>query len=138
MFTKVNDKYIMVIGKDEPIIKTLIDFCEKENIKNAVFNGIGVVKEAKIGFFSTSDKKYEFKEFNEPMEITCLTGNVTIFGDKPLIHCHITLSDRNFDVYGGHLEEAVVGVTCEIVLHKLDSDIKRKNNNEFNLKLIDL
>lgn len=137
-YKKINNKYLIVLKKDEPIIESLLELCEKENIKNAVFNGMGAVSFAKVGYFNPSAKEYEFKEFNQPLEITSLTGNVMLVDDKPMIHCHITLGNENLNVFGGHLEEAVVGVTCEIILHKLDSEITRKLDKEFGLKLVNL
>ena len=137
-YKKIDNKYLIVIKKNEPIIKSLSDFCEKKQIKNAIFNGMGAVKSAKVGFFNPITKDYEFKEFNEPLEITSLIGNIILFDNKPMIHCHITLANKNLNVFGGHLQEAIIGVTCEIILHKLDSEITRKLDKEFNLKLINL
>lgn len=137
-YRKIGNKYVILTRKDEPLIKSLYEFCEKEKIKNAVFNGIGAVKQAKVGYFNIEKKKYEFKEFNEPMEVTSLTGNIMLGDNRPLIHCHITLGDKNLNLFGGHLKDAIVSVTCEIILHKLDSEIKRKIDKEFSLKLIDL
>ncbi len=135
---KIDKKYLIILKKDELIIKSLYDFCNKEKIKNAFFSGIGAVKSAKVGYFNLNTKEYEFKEFNKQLEITSLTGNIMLLDNKPLIHCHITLGDKNLNIIGGHLEEALVGVTCEIILHKLNSEINRKLDKEFNLKLIDL
>ena len=46
--------------------------------------------------------------------------------NEPFIHAHITMSDHNLDVKGGHLFEAKVGAVGEFILRKIETDGKRE------------
>ena len=63
---------------------------------------------------------YRFLEINKNLEISSLTGNVSVRNDKPMVHAHITLSDHNGNAYGGHLAEGTIVFACEFVMDIYD------------------
>lgn len=135
---KVKKNYIIRLEKGEQIIESLTRFQETNNIKGAFFFGIGAASKAEISHFNLETKKYSSKTFEKDMEIINLAGNLGWLEDKPVIHCHITLSDPEMNTFGGHLKEATVGATCEIVLKILNKKLERRLNKETNLNLLDL
>lgn len=124
--------------KGEEVMKSLGEFLTKNNISLASFSGIGAVQKAEIGFYDLKNKKYLWEKIDEEMEVLSLIGNVSLLDGKPFIHAHITLGDRNCNARGGHLKEATVGATLEIVLKKLTGKIKRTFDDEIGLNLLDL
>jgi len=79
-FKKIENIYIISIGRGEEIIKTLLDFCEKNKVKLGCFSGIGAVDKAELAHYSVETKKYSSRIFNEPLEILNLTGNINKCG----------------------------------------------------------
>lgn len=128
--------FIIRLDLDESILESLTNFCKKENITTGFFNGIGAVKNAILGFYNLPNKDYEWKTFENTMEIVSLTGNITISEDSPFLHIHTVLSDSEFKTVGGHLKEAHVGATCEIFLTKLETTITRQLDESIGLKLL--
>jgi predicted DNA-binding protein with PD1-like motif len=57
-----------------------------------------------------------FLELRQPSEIVSLTGTVSVKGS----HLHISLGDEKGDVFGGHLVNATVNTTCELVIAELN------------------
>ena len=51
------------------------------------------------------------------------------------LHFHINLCDETMNVFGGHLNECIIGATCELVLTRLDGDVNREFNQEIGLNL---
>jgi len=94
--------------KGEEIISKIIKFLKENSINSGLISGIGAVTRAKIGYYEQSEKKYISREFNEPMEILSLRGNVSIKDGEPFPHIHIVLSKEDFSCIGGHLYEAEV------------------------------
>lgn len=137
-FKKTQNKYIIRLEKDEKIIETLTKFLNKQKIKSAHFTGIGAVSEAEIAHFNILKKEYSSKLFNEPLEIISLIGNIALVNNKTMIHAHISLADSDMKTHGGHLKEATVSPTCEIILEKLNISLKRKLDKATNLNLLDL
>lgn len=137
-FKQINDKHIIKLEKGEKIIETLTEFLKKKSIKSGYFFGIGAVSKAEIAHFNLDTKEYSYKTFNEPLEIISLLGNISTLDNKIIIHSHITLSDPEMKVYGGHLKEATISATCEIILTKINKEIKRALDRTTNLNLLEI
>jgi len=137
-FKQINNGYIIRLEKDEKIIETLTGFLKKKKIKSGYFSGIGAVSKSEIAHFSLDRKEYSYKALNGPLEITSLLGNIATSGSQVIIHAHITLSDSKMNVYGGHLKEAAIGATCEIILKKNNKNLNRKLDKTTNLNLLDI
>ena len=133
---KIKDNYVISIDRGEEIIKSLLDFCEKNKIKLGHFSGIGAVNKAELAHYSVETKKYSTKIINEPLEILNMAGNVTTMGKKCYIHAHIALSDEKMNAIGGHLKSAVVSAACEIFLVKIDSEVERIYDKSIGLNML--
>ncbi|MBI2108419.1 DNA-binding protein [Candidatus Woesearchaeota archaeon] len=135
-FKKIENIYVISIGRGEEIIKTLLDFCEKNKIRLGCFSGIGAVNKAELAHYSVETKKYSTKIIEKPLEILNLTGNITAMGGKCYVHAHITLSDDKMNAVGGHLKSAVVSAACEIFLVKTDSEVGRVFDKNIGLNML--
>jgi len=130
--------YIIRLDEGDKIIESLRSLCEQDKIGAGVLNGLGTVGEAELGWFDREARDYRTVRVTEPCEIVSLHGNVTILDGRPSVHCHIALGDREFRVRGGHLREAVVSETAEIVLTRFFEEIGRTKDKRRGLYLLDL
>lgn len=137
-FQKNDGNYVVRLEKGEQILKTLLEFCKNENIHSAYFNGIGAFESSELGFYHLDRKEYEWRKFENPMEVVSLTGNVSLVDNEPFLHIHTVLSDDNFQTVGGHLKEATVGATLELFIKILNAQLTRATNDEVGLKLLEL
>ena len=89
-------------------------FAKEKNIKaGIVLTCVGNLTKAVLRM---ADAK-KIKTCKGPLEIVSLVGTLEI-GNS---HLHISLSDVNGDVIGGHLKKgSIVGVTAEIVIGELE------------------
>ncbi|MCI3936107.1 DNA-binding protein [Chryseobacterium aahli] len=92
---KIENNYIVSIKDKSSIVQALHDFVLNQNIKSGQVTGIGAVSEATLRFFDFSTKDYVDKKFDEQMEVTNISGNVSVAEDKPLLHtCILLWEDR--------------------------------------------
>lgn len=105
-------------GKD--VLEELTSVCVENGVRLGRVEAIGAVKKANVGFYNQQEKKYYFHEIDKPLEITSLTGNISIRDDKPIIHAHITFSDDQGRAFGGHLAAGTIVFACEFVVHVFD------------------
>ena len=126
--SKIEGHQVLRLETGERIVETLTAFCGREGIEAGSFTGIGTCRGAELGFFEWERKAYVFKKFEGDFEITALVGNVSVFEGKPHVHAHITLGDREFRAWAGHLREAETLATCEIVLRPLPGELVRKTD----------
>ena len=59
-------------------------------------------------------------------------------GQSPIIHAHGVLSKRDSQTVGGHIKEAVVGATLEVVIHAEDIRVDRALDEATGLPLMQL
>jgi len=64
------------------------------------------------------------------MEITKLTGNVSLKDGQPMVHAHITLADEQGQAFGGHLAEGTRIFACEVIIEAYAGDIFERTWDE--------
>ena len=108
--------YVLSIDNHAEISAALGAFCAEKGILAGTVIGLGAISEATFRFLDPSTKQYVDKRFEEQMEITGLTGNISQKDGKPYLHLHITASRRDYSCIGGHLLTAVINGACELVV----------------------
>lgn len=124
----VGEKIFVSLQTGDLINKSLTEISVKENISNAWINGIGAIDSVEVGYMDVVNKKYQKRNFNDNYELISLIGNITIKDGVPFVHTHITFSDTEYKVFGGHLFDAKITATGEIILTVADSKIDRQFN----------
>ncbi|MFH1429577.1 MAG: PPC domain-containing DNA-binding protein [Candidatus Margulisiibacteriota bacterium] len=90
--------------KDDDLLASLTAFCREQNIKQGVFNLIGAVQNAYLGYYDQEKQAYTTSiHLDQKLEITACMGNISIKDGEIMVHAHITLSDYDGKAYGGHL-----------------------------------
>ena len=135
---KMGNNYFIRIDKGEEIMSILTEFCNEREIKLGKISAIGAVNEVEIGIFDPLKKEYQSNTIKGTFEILSITGNITSNKDQPYLHMHIMLSDSNYNAFGGHLNRAIVGATCEVIIEELNGNLERYFDEELEINLIDL
>ena len=125
----------MTLAKGDNINKTFESFAEVKGVGCAWLNGIGALENPEIGYYSLEDKTYYRKTFKGEYELTSLIGNITLKEGKPFSHTHITFSDTEFRVFGGHLFNANITAAGEFIMQFGSDEINREMNTEIGLPL---
>ena len=130
---QVDKTYFIFLEKDEPVMKTLTEFCRKNGIQNGEISGIGAVKNIEIGAFDPGSKSYIHKKFDKTHELISCMGNITLKDGEPFIHAHITFGDHDMNVKGGHVFAMTVAVVGEFYIRNFDGSIYRELNGDIGL-----
>jgi len=125
----------MTLANGDNINKTFESFAEVKGVGCAWLNGIGALENPEIGYYSLEDKAYHRKTFQGEYELTSLIGNITLKEGKPFSHTHITFSDTEFRVFGGHLFNANITAAGEFIMQFGNDEINREMNAEIGLPL---
>lgn len=80
-------------------------------------------------------KKYYANDFKGSFEIVSLTGTIDTMDDGFYCHLHLSAGNERGQVFGGHLNRAVVSATCEMVIRMIDGKIDRKYDDVTGLNL---
>jgi predicted DNA-binding protein with PD1-like motif len=129
-------RYIIRFDKGEEVLDGIGKFIKEQAITACVFQAIGACENPELGFYNPHIKDYRKKPFLDELEILSLNGNGAIINGEPILHAHGIFGKNDFTTIGGHVFKVPVSVTCEVFLIKLDGEIKREQNTEFNLSLL--
>ena len=133
---RIDDSLILLtLAKGDYINQTFESFATVKGVGCAWLNGIGAFENPEIGYYSIDDKSYHRKHFNGEFELISLIGNITMKEGKPFAHTHITFSDSNYKVFGGHLFDAKITAAGEFLMQLGNNNITREMNNEIGLSL---
>ena len=125
----------MTLAKGDSINKTFESFAEVKGVGCAWVNGIGALENPEIGYYSLEDKTYHHQLFKGEYELTSLIGNITMKEGKPFSHTHITFSDTDCKVFGGHLFDAKITAAGEFIMQLGSKNINREINLGIGLPL---
>lgn len=115
-------------GKD--IIESLKRITKEHKIQSGIIlNGIGMLRNFEISFYSREKESYVTNKFNEPVELLSLSGNISLRNNETFFHLHVALAKENQNALGGHLKKATVHNTLEGVIVKF-SEIKLTRDPE--------
>jgi len=128
--------YLLKFDKDEKLHKTLEQFMRDQKIPGAFYHGLGALKNCELGFYHLNKKEYHRETFPEEAELLNITGSLTWFEGNPIVHSHVTLGDTEFKAYGGHLFEADVAVTVELMITVFKESVERKFAPDIGLNLV--
>ena len=133
-----NERYVLSIDNHQEIMEALADFCKKQKIKAGDITGIGAISEATFRFLDPATKQYVDKVFEEQMEITNLTGNISSKEGEVYLHVHLTCSRRDYTCVGGHLLKARINGACELLVTDFGlTSVGRRFDPETGLNLYD-
>jgi len=108
--------YVGKLEHGEDLLGQLTEIAKENNITLGKVEAIGAVQKANIGYYDQDTREYRFFDIDEHLEITLLTGNISIKDDKPMVHAHISLADEKGEVFGGHLGPGTIVFACEFVM----------------------
>ncbi len=102
------------------LLEEITKICVDQDICLGSVEALGAVKKARLGYYNQQDHEYRFFDLNQTLEITNLTGNISIKDGAPVVHAHVTLSDKDGHAYGGHLAPGTKVFACEVTILVLD------------------
>ena len=130
--------HLLALEAGEEAMAVLRAFCAEHGIGGGHLTGLGALSGARVAFFLPEEKRYEQIEVAEQVEVLALVGNVARSEGEPLVHAHVVLGLRDGSTRGGHLLEAHVRPTLEIVLSESAAPLQRRPDAAVGLPLLDL
>lgn len=128
--------FALVFDTGEEPMSALTRFAEQHNIAAARFTAIGAFSDVVVAYFDWEKKDYLRIPIREQVEVLALVGDVALAESKPKIHAHVVLGKRDGTAHGGHLMEARVRPTLEVILTESASYLARRHDPQSGLALI--
>jgi predicted DNA-binding protein with PD1-like motif len=126
---------IMETG-DEPM-SSLENFACEHQVTAAYFTAIGAFEKATIAYFDWEKKQYRDIPIDEQVEVLTMAGDIALKDGKPKVHTHLVVGRSDGTTRGGHLKEARVRPTLEVMLTESPTMLQRVFDSTSGLALID-
>ena len=137
LIQKQPQTYVLVFETGDEIANALKQFANEQELTGSSFKAIGALSDVKLGWFNWETKKYETAaEIKEQVEVLSLIGDITLHDGKPEVHAHIVVGKKDGTAHGGHLQQAHVRPTLELVLTESSETLRKKYDPESGLALI--
>ena len=136
-YKKFDNVIVARIDRGEEILSKIKEISLKEDIKLANLNALGATNEFEMGVYKVDEKKYYSNQFKGDYEIVSLTGSINTKDGEFYTHIHMSCGDNEGLVVGGHLNKAIVSVTCEMFIYIIDGKVDRKLDEEIGINLFE-
>lgn len=134
-YRKFGNTIVARMDKGEEILETVKEIALAEHIQLASVQALGATNDFTVGVFHTDDKQYTSNTFQGNFEIVSLTGTINTMNGAFYSHLHMSAGNENGQVFGGHLNRAVISATCEMIITLIDGTVDRAFSEEIGLNL---
>ena len=131
-------RFVLVGHTGDDVLEQITAFVRSESIMSAQFSGLGGFERGVLAYYNIESKAYEHIRVDEQVEVLSINGNISRYKGDLRIHAHCVVGHRDGHTTGGHLLQATVRPTLELMFEELADAIERKDNAEAGIPLIEL
>jgi predicted DNA-binding protein with PD1-like motif len=129
--------YIVVLYRGDDILSGLTDFAVKENIQFAQFNAVGAISSGRLGAYDRDKQMYHIFPVKQQAEIVSFIGNIGIYNGKQVVHVHMSVSQTDGVMRGGHLFQGTVWPTLEVMVTATPEAVYKQKEDDTGFVLTD-
>ena len=131
--------YALIFETGDELMCNLKAFAQDNRLGGSHFTAIGAFRDATLGYFDWANKDYKKIPVHEQVEVVSLVGDI-VEGERaePKVHAHVVLGKSDGTALGGHLLQAHVRPTLEVMLVESPKHLRRQHDPETGLALIRL
>jgi len=131
--------FAVVLETGDEVMRSLQQFVEMERIFAAQITAVGAFSDLVLQYFDWETKKYLQLPIKEQVEVASLLGDVAESPNgEPAIHIHLVVGRRDGSAMAGHLGQAHVRPTLEVIVTESPTHLYKVKDPETGLALIRL
>ena len=134
-YRRFGNPIVARIDRGEEILAAVREIAGAEHIQLASVSALGATNDFTVGVYNVDEKQYHANDFKGNFEIVSLTGTINTMDGEFYTHLHMSAGDEKGQVFGGHLNRAVVSAVCEMVITVIDGVVDRRFSEEIGLNL---
>jgi predicted DNA-binding protein with PD1-like motif len=130
--------YAVIFETGDEVVSGLLEFAQQNQLAGSHFTAIGAFSRVVLGYFDIQARDYQKIPIDEQVEVLTLAGDIALKDEEPMVHAHAVVGKRDGTAHGGHLVEAQVRPTLEVILVESPIHLHRRFDAETGLALINL
>jgi uncharacterized protein len=129
--------YAVIFETGDELASGLSRFATEQKLAGSSFKAIGAVSSIKLAWLDWKTKQYRPSvDLNEQMELVSLIGDVALKDGKPQVYAHVIVAKSDGTAHGGHLLEAHIRPTCEVILTESPLHLRKQIDPTTGLAMI--
>jgi uncharacterized protein len=129
--------FAIVFASGEEVMSVLQSFVQQQGISAAQITAIGAFRDAVLLYFDWEQKEYLRIPIREQVEVAAMIGDVALApSGGSALHVHVVVGKRDGTAMAGHLEQAHVRPTLEVILTESPMHLRKRKDPESGLALI--
>ena len=130
---------VAVFETGDRVMAGLKELAAAERLTAAQLSAIGACSEAELAYFDGEAKEYRSIKVEEQVEVASMLGDIGVDDTGgPALHVHLVLGRHDGSAVAGHLCEATVRPTLEMVITETPRHLHRRKDPATGLNLIRL
>jgi predicted DNA-binding protein with PD1-like motif len=130
--------YAVIFEPEEEAVSGLSRFAKDTKLGGSHLTAIGGFQDVVLGYFELDKKGYKKIPIDEQVEVLSLVGDIALYKGEPKLHVHAVVGTSNGMAHGGHLIQAHVRPTLEVILTESPKHLCREHDEATGLALIRL
>ena len=129
--------YSLVFEVGEEVVRTLLTFARETDLEGSYFTAIGAFQDVVLGWFDWQLKDYRPTRLSEQVEVVSFAGNIALSPTgEPGVHAHAVVARHDCSTCGGHLLEAHVRPTLEVILSESPVHLQRQYDHSVGMSTL--
>jgi uncharacterized protein len=128
--------FVVALEMGEEVVSSITGFALQLSLASSSVTGIGGFQRVRLGFFDYERSGFRENVIDEQVELLSLVGNIADEEGTPHLHAHVVLGRYDATTRGGHLVEAVVRPTMELVIVEYPEHLQRRHDKKTGLVLL--
>lgn len=122
---QIDDVYLLKIKSNVDLLEALNDFSTTKDINHAIVQGSGAV----LNVVLSNDANTKLKKMKSNINLTSLTGSLTLIDGIRTWDIKGTLSSNNLKAFTGTIKDAKVNDRVELYVYEIDQKVHRTTDN---------
>jgi predicted DNA-binding protein with PD1-like motif len=129
--------YVVVLETGEEVLASLQAFASQNKVHTAQLTAIGAFSDVVLQYFDWETKAYKDVPVREQVEVASLNGDIAQApSGGPALHVHLVIGKRDGTAMAGHLGEAHVRPTLEVIITESPAHLRKVKDPVSGLALI--
>jgi predicted DNA-binding protein with PD1-like motif len=128
--------FVVALEIGEEVVGTITELAQELSLGSSSMTGIGAFQRVRLGWLDWERSGFRENLIDEQVELLSLVGNIADEEEKPHLHAHVVVARHDATTRGGHLVEAIVRPTLELVIVESPDHLQRRHDEKTGLVLL--
>jgi uncharacterized protein len=128
--------YAVIFDKGDEFKEGLTEFAKQNRLSASQITAVGAFSDVTLGYFDRNQMEYKRIPVKEQVEVLSLVGDIVLSEGEPEVHAHVVLGRADATTLGGHIMEAHVWPTLEVIVSESPKHLHKEHDAETGLTLI--